>query len=77
MENEMDNEMMSCEEVLMMLGEVANKHRDFSSFRLWEHNFSTRIPLHSIFLAYPTNFHTFHSLTRHARLLQSTQTFSA
>jgi len=28
MNNEMDNEMMSCEEVLTMLGEVANKHRD-------------------------------------------------
>ena len=30
MENEMDNEMMSGEEVLMMLGEVANKHRDLN-----------------------------------------------
>ena len=28
MENEMDNEMVSGKEVLMMLGEVANKHRD-------------------------------------------------
>ena len=30
MENKMENEMMSSEEVLMMLWEVANKHRDLN-----------------------------------------------